>query len=97
LSDLLARYRLERNAHSRLPIDTTFEVTGMANGAGRMYASGAPTLGGPFAPVDSFLGLQYAALCSVEALVGLRAPGLRPLTGLRSVRQWIAWARGAPP
>jgi hypothetical protein len=62
-----------------------------------MYASGAPAFGGSFAPVDSFLGLQYAALCSVEALAGLHAPELRPLTSLRSIMQWIAWARGVAP
>jgi pSer/pThr/pTyr-binding forkhead associated (FHA) protein len=97
LSDLQAHYQLEHNAHGRLSIDSTFKVTGMANRGGRMYASGTPVFGGPFAPVDSFLGLQYAAWRSVEALVALGAPGLRPMTGLRSLRQWLTWARGGPP
>jgi pSer/pThr/pTyr-binding forkhead associated (FHA) protein len=97
LRDLLTHYQLGRNPRGGLQVDNSFAVVGMDNGPGRMYASGAMTFGGPFAPVDSFLGLQYAALCSAEALVALRAPALRPLTPLRSLRQWIAWARGVQP
>jgi len=97
LREMLMHYQLQRNSRGGVPIDDSFAVVGMANGSGRMYTSGVMTLGGAFAPVDSFLGLQYAALCSVEALVAQQAPALRPLTGLRSLRQWLAWARGAPP
>jgi hypothetical protein len=97
LNDLLARYQLERNLFGRLKVDGTFEVAGMANGGGHMYASGTSVFGGPFAPVDSFLGLQYAAWRSVEALAAQGAPGLRRLNSLRSLRQWLAWARGGPP
>jgi pSer/pThr/pTyr-binding forkhead associated (FHA) protein len=97
LKDLLDHYQLERTPRGGLKVDNSFALIGMANGMGRMYASGVTTFGGPFAPVDSFLGLQYAALCSTEALVALGAPGLRPLSGLRSVRQWMAWARGVQP
>jgi pSer/pThr/pTyr-binding forkhead associated (FHA) protein len=97
LSDLLAHYQLERNLHGQLKVDGTFEVAGMANGTGRTYASGTPAFGGSFAPVDSFLGLQYAAWRSVEALAAQRAPGLRRLGGLRSLRQWLAWAQGRAP
>jgi pSer/pThr/pTyr-binding forkhead associated (FHA) protein len=97
LRDLLTHYRAAQNPKGRLKLANSFEVIGMANGTGRMYASGAPAFGGSFAPVDSFLGLQYAALCSVEALAGLHAPELRPLTSLRSIMQWIAWARGVAP
>ncbi len=46
----------------------------MSNGPGRVYASGVMTLGGPNAAVDSFLGLQYAALRSVEDLAAQHAP-----------------------
>ena len=34
----------------------------MRSGAGRLYASGAATLGGALAPVDSFWGLMHAAM-----------------------------------
>jgi pSer/pThr/pTyr-binding forkhead associated (FHA) protein len=97
LSDLVAHYQLERNPYGRLKVDSTFEIAGMANGGGRAYASGTPIFGGSFAPVDSFLGLQYAAWRSVEALVAQGAPGLRPLNAPRSARQWLAWARGRAP
>jgi pSer/pThr/pTyr-binding forkhead associated (FHA) protein len=97
LRDMLTHYRLQRNQRGGIQVDDSFAVVGMANGPGRMYASGVMTFGGHFAPVDSFLGLQYAALCSVEALVAQRAPALRPLVGLRSLWQWLAWARGVQP
>ena len=97
LRDLLMHYQLQRNSRGGVPVDDSFAVVGMANGPGRMYASGVMAFGGAFAPVDSFLGLQYAALCSVEALVAQRAPALRPLSWSRSLRQWLAWARGVQP
>ena len=69
----------------------------MRNGDGRVFASGVITLGGPYAAVDSFLGLQYAALRSVDSLTALRAAGLRRLDGFRSLAQWTRWAIGAKP
>lgn len=71
-----------------------FEVPGMRNDQGRMFASGAMTLGGPYAAVDSFLGLQFAALRSVDSLTAARSPGLRGLNSFRSTFQWLRWARG---
>ena len=62
-----------------------------------MYASGVATLGGPYAPVDSFLGLQYAAQRSVDALVYHRAPRLQHLGALASYKQWRRWTRGVAP
>jgi pSer/pThr/pTyr-binding forkhead associated (FHA) protein len=97
LKDLLEHHDLARNPKGRLKVANDFEITGMRNGVGRMYASGAMTLGGPYAAVDSFLGLQYAAQISVDALTKHRAPGLRYLNGIRSVSQWLRWARGVAP
>ena len=97
LHDLVTHYDLPRNAQERLHVSNAFEVEGMRNGNGRLYASGVITLGGPYAPVDSFLGLQYAALQSVDHLVAHSAPHLRRLNGLRSLRQWLRWARGVQP
>jgi pSer/pThr/pTyr-binding forkhead associated (FHA) protein len=97
LAELVDQYRLELNGKGRLMVANDFEVPGMRNGAGRMYAAGAITLGGPYAPVDSFLGLQFAAQQSIDALCALRAPGLRRLNGLRSLAQWLRWARRVQP
>ena len=58
---------------------------------------GAITLGGPFAPVDSFLGFQYCATVALDALTRAGAPGLRRLGAGRSLGQWMKWARGAAP
>lgn len=97
LKDLLQHYRLPRNPKHRLHVSNTFEIEGLRNGSGRVYASGVITLGGPYAAVDSFLGLQYAALRSVDDLVAQGAPGLRRLNGVRSLSQWWRWVRGVAP
>ncbi|HZU66528.1 MAG TPA: FHA domain-containing protein [Ktedonobacteraceae bacterium] len=97
LNDMVNTYSLGLNPKGRLRVTNDFEVEGMSNGPGRVYACGAMTLGGPHAVVDSFLGLQYAGLRAVEDLVRLRAPGLRKLTPLRSFSQWMRWVRGAEP
>ena len=78
-----------------LPHD--FEIAGMRNTTGRVYAAGTITSGGPYAAVDSFLGLQYACIRSVEHLCRNRAPGLRCLGPLRSFSQWCKWCAGAQP
>lgn len=97
LKDMVESYRLELNIKGRLRVTNDFEVEGMSNGPGRVYACGVMTLGGPHAVVDSFLGLQYAALRSVEDLTRQHAPGLRPLNPFRSFSQWTRWVRGVGP
>jgi hypothetical protein len=62
-----------------------------------MYAAGAITLGGPYAAVDSFLGLQYAALCAVDSLAATKAPGMHGLNGLSSLWQWLKWVANQSP
>jgi pSer/pThr/pTyr-binding forkhead associated (FHA) protein len=97
LKDMVECYHLGLNPKGRLQVSNDFEVIGMSNGPGRVYASGVMTLGGPHAAVDSFLGLQYAAMRSVENLVTQHAPGLHPLSPIRSFSQWVRWARGGQP
>ncbi|NNF57007.1 MAG: FHA domain-containing protein [Rhodothermaceae bacterium] len=97
LRDLVAHHGLGRNVQGRLDVADDFEIRGMRNQQARMYASGVATLGGPYAPVDSFLGLQYAAQRSVNALVYHRAPRLQHLGALTSFGQWRRWARGVAP
>jgi pSer/pThr/pTyr-binding forkhead associated (FHA) protein len=97
LKDMVECYHLGLNPKGRLRVTNDFEVEGMSNGSGRVYASGVMTLGGPHAVVDSFLGLQYAALRAVEDLTRQHAPGLHPLNPLRSFSQWMRWVRGSAP
>ena len=73
LADLLAHGGAGRNPLGRLDVEPTFEVRGTRNEPGRLYASGSATLGGYYAGVDSFLGLQYAAAAD------RRRPGHRRL------------------
>ena len=91
LDDLVTQYSLPLNPLGRLSVANDFELVEMRNGRGRMYAAGAMTLGGPYAAVDSFLGLQYAALCAVNDLAKLRAPSLQRLHPVRSLIQWFKW------
>jgi pSer/pThr/pTyr-binding forkhead associated (FHA) protein len=98
LDDLVNHYRLPINPLGRLAVSNDFELTEMQSGAkGRMYAAGAMTLGGPYAAVDSFLGLQYAALRAVDHLAKNRSPRLRRTNGLGSFLQWLKWVFNLSP
>nr|WP_290227450.1 FHA domain-containing protein [Trichocoleus desertorum] len=97
LDDLVTQYSLPLNPLGRLSVANDFELVEMRNGRGRLYAAGAMTLGGPYAAVDSFLGLQYAALCAVTDLAKMRAPSLQRLHPVRSLTQWFKWIFGQPP
>lgn len=97
LNDLIHTYQLSLNSRCRFFVNDYFELRGMENGRGRLFAAGTTTFGNAFAPVDSFLGVQYAAQQSVRRLVALGAPAVQPLTVTRSVRQWVNWARGVAP
>ncbi|MDX2214180.1 MAG: FHA domain-containing protein [Oculatellaceae cyanobacterium bins.114] len=97
LDDLISHYNLPVNPLGRLTVANDFELMEMRANQGRMYAAGAITLGGPHAAVDSFLGLQYAALKAVDSLVAARAPGLQSLNGGRSLLQWMKWVANQAP
>ena len=90
-ADLIARSGARRNPKGRLAVEPSFEITGTRSGSGRLYASGAMTLGGPYAGVDSLLGLQYAALRAVDDMA--EAGALPRIGPLRSARGWWGWAR----
>lgn len=93
-ADLIARSGARRNPKGRLDVGPSFEVIGTESGSGRLYASGAMTLGSTYAGVDSFLGLQYAALQSADHMARLGAiPRIGPW---RSARGWAAWAANRP-
>ena len=97
LNDFVEHYRLPLNKMGRLAIANDFELVEMRNQKGKMYAAGAITLGGPYAAVDSFLGLQYCALRTVDALANSHAPGLHRLNVFSSFGQWLKWAFNQSP
>lgn len=95
LTDLFAHMDAEMSAVGRLEVGPTFEVRGTRSEPGRLYASGAATLGGPYAPVDSFLGTQYAALQICDDLAQLSF--CKHIGAGRSIAQWWRWVRGLAP
>jgi pSer/pThr/pTyr-binding forkhead associated (FHA) protein len=102
LEDLVIQYNLPLNNLGRLSVNNDFEVPELRNASpnnpeGRVYTAGAITLGGPYAPVDSFLGLQYAALRSVESLAANGVPGVGKLSVWRSFLQWSKWILNKSP
>jgi len=97
LNDLVRHYNLPLNYLGRLSVSNDFELVEMRSSRGRMYAVGAITLGGPYAAVDSFLGLQYAALCAVDSLAAAKAPVMHQLNFLSSLLQWLKWAANQSP
>ena len=95
MADLLEHGGAGKNPKNRLDVERSFEVRGTRSGGGRLYASGAMTLGGYYAGVDSFLGLQYAALRIADDLA---AQGVGKRIGFgRSVSQWWRWMRNRTP
>ncbi len=89
LADLLEFGGAGTNPLGRLDVERTFEVRGTRSEPGRLYASGSATLGGYYAGVDSFLGLQYAALAICDDLA---RTGFCDRIGVaRSISQWWAW------
>lgn len=97
LDDLVKHYNLPVNDLGRLTVANNFELVEMRSGRGQMYAAGALTLGGPYAAVDSFLGLQYACLCAVDGLAVARAPGVHRLNALSSFGEWLKWVFNQSP
>ncbi|MEM9613364.1 MAG: hypothetical protein AAF962_25720 [Actinomycetota bacterium] len=94
LADLLSHAGAARNPLGRLDVEPSFEVRGTRNEPGRLYASGSSTLGGYYAGVDSFLGLQYAAIQIADDLASV---GFGKRIGIgRSVREWMRWMRKKP-
>jgi pSer/pThr/pTyr-binding forkhead associated (FHA) protein len=97
LADLIKHYQLPLNHLGRLTISPDFELTEMNNKSGRIYASGAITLGNYYAPVDSFLGLQYAAFANIRNLLEQQTTTLKPLVLWRSLQQWWKWLNNRSP
>ncbi len=97
LNDLVTHYNLPINQLGRLSVSNDFELVEMRGLRGRMYAVGAITLGGPYAAVDSFLGLQYAALCAVDVIAETKAPGIRRLNLINSSLEWLKWVANQSP
>jgi pSer/pThr/pTyr-binding forkhead associated (FHA) protein len=97
LEDFVKHYNLPLNNLGRLTVANNFELVEMRSDKGQMYAAGAITLGGPYAAVDSFLGLQYAALVAVDGLAAARAPGVQRLNVVNSFQQWLKWALNQSP
>jgi hypothetical protein len=95
LADLLQHAGAQRNAFGRFDVTPSFELAGTRSEPGRLYASGSITLGGFYAGVDSFLGLQYAALAIADDLAQVGA--VHPIGAQRSLSEWWRWARNRPP
>jgi len=93
-ADLFDHSGAQRNVLGRLDTERTFEVRGTQSAPGTIYAAGSMTLGNYFAGIDTFLGLQYAA---VRIMDDLASRGfVKKIGPLRSSSQWWKWARHKP-
>ena len=88
---------MPQNPSGQLTVTNQFELKGLRNGEAQAFLAGINAFGNSFAPVDSFLGLQYAAQCTVKRLLTEDAPGLHPLSAPASLRQWWRWWRNQEP
>jgi hypothetical protein len=95
LADLLEHSGVGRNIKGKLDVERHFEIRGAGSAPGKMYASGSATLGAYFAVVDSFLGLQYAALRIADDLAD---QGFVPrITVGKSISGWRRWHKKTAP
>jgi hypothetical protein len=90
LDDLLRHGGARPNKAGRLTVGPNFEVLGAENHGSVLYASGAATAGNHFLAVDSFLGMQTAALDITDDLA--RRGFCEGIGPLRSLSQWLKWA-----
>ncbi len=97
LADLVKHYQLPLNSLGRLTVTPDFEIAELTNQTGKIYAVGSIALGNYYAPVDSFLGLQYAAFATTQSLLEQQAISLRPLVLYRSLIQWWKWLSNRSP
>jgi hypothetical protein len=94
-ADLFDHDLARPNVLGRVVVDDHFEIREARSGAGRLYATGAVTLGSRIGPVDSFWGLTQAALCICDDLA---RQGLCERMGMyRSVTAWWKWTTGGRP
>jgi hypothetical protein len=89
VADLLAFSPVSVNRLGGLRVDDRFAVIGGESGDGRIFASGETARGGFYGPVDSFTGLQQAALTIADELADAGIG--HHLTPLRSAREWMRW------
>lgn len=92
LRDLLVHGGAGRNPLGRMDVERTHELRGADSGEGRLYVSGAASLGGYFPGVDTFLGLQISAQEIVDDLV--RRGYARRSGAWRSTAEWTKWLTG---
>lgn len=92
VADLLAFSPVATNRLGGLRTTPDWTVEGGDSGDGRMFASGRTARGGHYGPVDSFTGLQQAAL-SIADTLATAGFGER-LSPLRSARGWLQWIGG---
>lgn len=92
IADLLAFSPVSTNRLGGLRTAPDWTIDGGASGDGLMFASGRTARGGHYGPVDSFVGLQQAALSIADTLA---ASGFGERLGpLRSARGWLQWIGG---
>jgi hypothetical protein len=95
LSSLVRSGLATTNGLDRLHVDSHFEIPQAREPQGAIFATGALTMGSRIGPVDSFWGLQAAAIRVCDRLADL---GFCDHIGIRrSVGGWWRWMRGRPP
>ncbi len=92
IADLLAFSPVATNRLGGLRTAADWTVEGGDSGDGHLFASGRTARGGHYGPVDSFLGLQQAALSIADTLAD--AGFGERLGPLRSARGWLQWIGG---
>ncbi len=95
LNDLIEHLGAPTNPMGRVSASRSFEIEHLRAEPGKLFITGAMSMGNYFGPVDSFYGLQWAAWRVVDALA---ADGFVKRIGMgRSTSQWWRRMRGKAP
>lgn len=92
---LLSEFSLDLTPAKTIVLNNFFEIEKVASNNATLFVTGAAASGNQYGPVDSFLGLQYAALKSIEKMQHMTIPvSIKPLSPLSSFIAWIKWMKG---
>jgi len=86
---LIKKYNLPVNKNGGIKTGEHFEIEELCSYKGRVFVSGVAAAGNNYGPVDSFLGLQYAALKATESI-----SEIKPLSLEESFSGWLKWLKG---
>ena len=90
-NDLVKTYKVPLSVSGGIRTDESFRIDGMYSPNGAVFVSGVGASGNYYGPVDSFFGMQYISLKSIDLLASMSWLRIKKLNILRSFNAWLKW------